>query len=112
MKTVWQYGTCNNRVARRHRKHGNVQFVLWKAGEQGHKEDYWHDFGPGWAETFIPDQTLTSMNNFLDTITGLAFAAYIRLGWIGVTLVITAILSGLSWAAFCLWPFIQENIGK
>lgn len=52
------------------------------------------------------------MNNFLDTLTGLAFAAYIRLGWIGVTLVITAVVSGLSWAAFCLWPFIQENIGR
>ena len=36
---------------------GRVQFVLWKAGEQGHTEDYWHDMGYGWELFFIPDQT-------------------------------------------------------
>lgn len=35
---------------------GRVQFVLWKAGEQGHTEDYWHDMGPGWEAFFIPNQ--------------------------------------------------------
>jgi hypothetical protein len=52
----WEYGTAgnNSRPARRHKKRGNVQFVLWKAGEQGHAEDYWHDFDSSWWPTFKP----------------------------------------------------------
>jgi hypothetical protein len=34
---------------------GEVQFVLWKADEQGHEKDYWHKFGPGWDMHFKPD---------------------------------------------------------
>lgn len=51
-KPVWEYGTCRDRKARRHNKNGNVQFVLWKAGEQGHKEDWWHDFDSFWWPEF------------------------------------------------------------
>lgn len=51
-KSTWIYGTCNNRPARKHRKKGNVQFVLWKAGEQGHKEDFWINFGAGHEVNF------------------------------------------------------------
>jgi len=47
-KNVWIYGNCNNRPARKHSINGNVQFVLWKAGEQGHKEDFWIDFDSSW----------------------------------------------------------------
>lgn len=53
-KPQWVYGTCNNRPARKHRKNGNVQFVLWKAGEHGHKEDFWHNFGDGHEVNFKP----------------------------------------------------------
>ena len=48
----WQYGTCRNRVARRHRIKGNVQFVLWKAGEHGHTKDYWYNFDSYWWSHF------------------------------------------------------------
>lgn len=51
-KPIWIYGTCRGRIARKHRKNGNVQFVLWKAGEQGHGEDYWIDFHPDWWGEF------------------------------------------------------------
>ena len=53
-KPEWEYGTAgaNATPARRHTKRGNVQFVLWKAGEQGHTEDYWHDFDQSWWPTF------------------------------------------------------------
>ncbi len=61
-KPEWVYGTCRDRNARKHRKNGNVQFVLWKAGEQGHTEDCWHDFHPHWwnlfqakSKQFFPD---------------------------------------------------------
>lgn len=54
--SVWEYGTLNERVARRHRKTGECQFVLWEAGEQGHKEDYWHCFGAGHDVYFIPNE--------------------------------------------------------
>lgn len=51
-KQEWEYGTCNGTAARRHIKNKNVQFVLWKAGEQGHKEDCWHNFDSSWWEGF------------------------------------------------------------
>lgn len=53
-KQVWEYGACRGIVARRGRC-GNVQFVLWKAGQQGHIEDYWHDFDSSWWSLFVPD---------------------------------------------------------
>lgn len=31
---------------------GRVEFVLWKAGQQGHTEDYWHVMGEGWEKGF------------------------------------------------------------
>ena len=51
---TWELGSCgnSNRPARRHRKNGNVQFLLWPAGEQGHRVDYWHDFDSSWWNTF------------------------------------------------------------
>ncbi|MFZ5698757.1 MAG: hypothetical protein ACOY9J_08615 [Pseudomonadota bacterium] len=36
-------------------KTGRLEFVLWRAGEQGHAEDYWHNMGDGWEEFFIPN---------------------------------------------------------
>lgn len=53
---MWVYGTCNGRPARKHRINGNVQFVLWRAGEQGHEEDYWHNFDPSWWHGFKPNE--------------------------------------------------------
>lgn len=52
--TGYEYGTLGNGLrARRHRRSGLVEFVLWKAGEQGHEEDYWHRAGDG--HEFIPE---------------------------------------------------------
>ena len=51
-KPKWEYGTCKNVYARRNIKKRNVQFILWKAGDQGHKEDFWYDFDPYWWEGF------------------------------------------------------------
>lgn len=31
-----------------------VYFVLWKAGENGHRKNYWHKFGCGWLFLFKP----------------------------------------------------------
>jgi len=56
LKSGYEYGTCKDFVARRHRRSGEVQFVLWKAGEQGHKEDYWHRFDNSWWPGFVADK--------------------------------------------------------
>lgn len=48
----WEYGICREVPSRRHRKTGEVQFVLWKAGEQGHETDYWHPFDAYWWPQF------------------------------------------------------------
>lgn len=37
---------------------GRVQMILWKAGQQGHTDDYWHEMGAGWEEFFVPDPPL------------------------------------------------------
>jgi hypothetical protein len=39
---LWEHGDCNGRRARRNRLTHEVEFVLWKAGEQGHAEDFWY----------------------------------------------------------------------
>lgn len=48
----YEYGTVDGKLSRRHRAKGNVQFILWKAGEQGHILDYWHDYDKSWWEHF------------------------------------------------------------
>jgi hypothetical protein len=53
----WEYGTCRDMPARRHCRTGEVQFVMWKAGEQGHAKDYWHQFHPYWWDGFAPTPT-------------------------------------------------------
>lgn len=53
-KPLYEYGTCRDKPARRNRITGEVQFVLWNAGEQNHTEDYWHKFGDGWEKQFKP----------------------------------------------------------
>jgi hypothetical protein len=55
----WEYGICNGRTARRHLQEKNVEFVLWKKGDQsydgiGHTEDQWYDMDPTWWPGFIP----------------------------------------------------------
>ncbi|OIR11010.1 hypothetical protein GALL_71810 [mine drainage metagenome] len=54
----WEYGQVEGRRARRHRNNGNVQFVLWEAGSQGHHEDFWHDFDPSWWPLFNKKQAV------------------------------------------------------
>ncbi len=54
---IWEYGICKSVPARRHKIKKNVQFVLWKAGTQGYKEDYWHDFDSSWWDGFHPHRT-------------------------------------------------------
>lgn len=51
----FEYGTLNNKKARRHTVNKNVQFVLWKKGEQGHTEDYWINSDSSWWSGFIKD---------------------------------------------------------
>lgn len=58
MKNKWEYGTCNGRNARRNKKTGAVQFVLWEAGEAGHTVDYWHNFDSSWWSSFIKEKQM------------------------------------------------------
>lgn len=50
--TCWTYGMCSGRVARRHYGTGEVQHIIWKAGEQGHSEDCWIGFDRSWWPEF------------------------------------------------------------
>ena len=54
-KKKYTYGTIKDRtgVVRLNHKTGDIEFVLWKAGEQGHKFDCWHRMGDGWKQGFI-----------------------------------------------------------
>jgi hypothetical protein len=57
---IWEYGTCGGGPARRHKKRKNVQFILWKKGDQnnidgiGHLEDKWVNFDKSWWNEFTP----------------------------------------------------------
>lgn len=61
----YEYGVILNEdgsireKARRNKDTQKVEFVLWKAGEQGHQEDFWHVMGVGWEKRF----QLTENNN-------------------------------------------------
>lgn len=57
-KPLYEYGTCAGKKARRNRLTGEVQFLLWKAREQGHTENYWHKFGDGWEKEFKPGEIM------------------------------------------------------
>ena len=51
----WEYGLAGSdlKTARRHRKNGNVQFLIWKPGEQGWPNGKWVNFDSSWWKTFI-----------------------------------------------------------
>lgn len=55
----YEPGFCNGHGARRHRTNGQVEFVLWKAGQHGHAEDFWIRMDPSWWPTFIPADSTT-----------------------------------------------------
>lgn len=63
-RTEFEYGTAGKGRgrARRNLKTGIVEFVLWKAGEQGHKTDYWHPLDKSWFPTFRPDKQSKGVN--------------------------------------------------
>jgi hypothetical protein len=58
--SLWEFGICNQRPARRHKKNRNVQFILWRVGDQkyvdgvGHTEDKWVNFDSSWWDGFVP----------------------------------------------------------
>lgn len=53
----YEYGTISNGMpVRRNKVTHEVEFILWRAGQQGHKQDYWHIVGDGWAYTFTKDE--------------------------------------------------------
>ena len=56
--SIWEYGTCNDRPARKHKIKGNVQFILWNKGEQGHSEDFWINFDSSYWDSFIKSANL------------------------------------------------------
>lgn len=57
---LWEYGICNGTHARRHRFKKNVQFIIFKKGDQkyvdgiGHTEDKWVNFDSSWWDGFTP----------------------------------------------------------
>jgi hypothetical protein len=55
---IYEYGECKTdksscyRVAKRHRRTGSVLFILWKAGQHGHKKPYWIEYDSYWWKNF------------------------------------------------------------
>lgn len=52
-KDKYIYGTINGQLSRINRKTKDAEFILWSAGEQGHKVDFWHEYGDGHKTLFI-----------------------------------------------------------
>jgi hypothetical protein len=55
VNNAWVYGYVKGTRARLNTITNQCQFVLWKAGEQGHTEDFWHNMGDGWVKHFVAD---------------------------------------------------------
>jgi hypothetical protein len=59
-RMIWQYGLIDGLRGptgdyyRRNRFTGAVQFVIWKAGEQGHAKDFWINADDYWLPKFQP----------------------------------------------------------
>jgi hypothetical protein len=57
-KTPFLYGYCDGVFARKDLRNGNIQFILWKKGDQkevdgvGHKKNVWVNFGAGRDKSF------------------------------------------------------------
>lgn len=53
-KPAYLHGTAgpDERPARKNIKTGVVEFVIWRAGEQGHSADFWTPFHEYWWPTF------------------------------------------------------------
>lgn len=59
--TTFTYGTAGpHQTHARRNLLGTVEFVLWKAGEQGHQEDWWVAMDSYWWPTFEPYDTPTT----------------------------------------------------
>lgn len=60
----WEYGYVGAKNARRHKKNGNVQFVLWRVGDQkevdgiGHTSEKWVNFDKSWWVQFTPNNDI------------------------------------------------------
>lgn len=61
MSEMYEYGTCKGGYARRDKINGSVQFIIWKAGEQGHTKDCWVNFDKTWWAGFIPEEKINIM---------------------------------------------------
>ena len=49
---TYEYGTVKGKLARRHLKNLNVQFILWEKGDQKNGDITWHDFDSTWWRYF------------------------------------------------------------
>jgi len=55
MKDKYTHGTIPGRQGRYrvNNKNNDCEFVLWDAGEHGHKKPFWHRMGDGWIDKFV-----------------------------------------------------------
>ena len=68
MKLLYEYGKMGIVTARRNRITGKLEILLWKAGQQGHKTNYWHEAGAGHEDEFVtPDMTMLQLQHRLIT---------------------------------------------
>jgi len=52
-KEAFEFGTIRSGTkARRNKKTGLVEVLLWPKGYRGHLEDFYHKCGDGWETTF------------------------------------------------------------
>lgn len=52
-KQSYEYGWCQTFHARRNKITGEIQFLLWKPGEQGWAKGMWHTLGAGREQDFF-----------------------------------------------------------
>lgn len=50
----YEYGTIDGSIRRRCVATGVVEFILWPAGQLGHKDDFWHPCDRSYWNEFKP----------------------------------------------------------
>lgn len=60
-RVIYRYGYIviggvKYRRVRLNTRTGDVEFILWEAGQHGHKEDFWYRMGDGWVTKFVADE--------------------------------------------------------
>lgn len=102
--------------ARRNNFTGEVQFILWRAGEQGHEKDYWHQFDKYWWRFFQSEEKQMSTHHpegLIQTIKFLIMAFWYKVPWYIkwplILIFLSMIIPPILYVGGAVWSWFESN---